>query len=454
MGETPMIERQDDPARTERAKGQPLVESLTVRLARASDRDAVFAFCARTWGDDGDYIPYVWDEWLADMDAGHGALLVAVASAQDEAADGAAPSAAHERPVGLLHVRMVADDEAWIEGVRVDPAERRQGIGRSLVSRGLVAARERGATVARIFTDATNVASQRLFGGFGFTRVAELLSFRAPALTFGYAPDDDNATMADASPDTTDTTGVDDVAVTSPATPGAPGAARLRSTPTHAGDRAERRTLAAAGLADDPVELTLATPGLETADRIWEWLVQSNLTPFNGGLELRNWTARALTEASLREYLANGQVLLLEGWDTILALAILGEDAQAGEDDDEDEVGATDDDDVGAAVNDGPMAPGDSAAGATGAGDGASSAETATPRRHARGAGALNVRYLDGSADGLSRLCLTLREVAGERGFARVNCWLPDLLILRDAMDGAGYERRGDEAMYVYARGL
>ncbi len=167
-----MGEQHDDERRAAQPRArQPEVESLTVRPARAADRAAVMAFCARTWGDDGDYIPAVWDEWLMAMQVGQGALLVAAAvvTGQSAALGTAEPAG---RPVGLLHVRMVADDEAWIEGVRVDPTERRQGIGRSLVARGLVAAREQGAAVARFFTGAENVASQQLFGGFGFTRVA------------------------------------------------------------------------------------------------------------------------------------------------------------------------------------------------------------------------------------------------------------------------------------------
>ena len=43
------------------------------RPAREDDREAVLAFCARTW-DDGDYIQYVWEDWLRDTS---GALLVA-----------------------------------------------------------------------------------------------------------------------------------------------------------------------------------------------------------------------------------------------------------------------------------------------------------------------------------------------------------------------------------------
>jgi len=39
--------------------------SYGFRPAAPRDREAVFAFCATTWPN-GDYIPRVWDAWLAD----------------------------------------------------------------------------------------------------------------------------------------------------------------------------------------------------------------------------------------------------------------------------------------------------------------------------------------------------------------------------------------------------
>ncbi len=39
-----------------------------IRAARPEDRADMERICAHTW-DDGDYIPYVWDEWLADPQA-------------------------------------------------------------------------------------------------------------------------------------------------------------------------------------------------------------------------------------------------------------------------------------------------------------------------------------------------------------------------------------------------
>ncbi|HEV7129506.1 MAG TPA: GNAT family N-acetyltransferase, partial [Ktedonobacterales bacterium] len=217
--------------------------AIEVRPARPDDRTAVFAFCARTWGDDGDYIPYVWDQWLVDT---NGVLLVAQLDGQ---------------PVGLTHMDMVTADEGWIEGVRVDPSWRRQGIGRVLISRSLAAAHERGAAVVRMLTDSDNTASQQLFAKFGFERVAMFAHYVAGALT-----------EASAEP--------------------------------------------------LPDGFTLRTPGPADLERVWAFLEASNLAPLNGGLLLQGWRAQALTTEVLERRLAAGEVWTLEGWGAIQALAI------------------------------------------------------------------------------------------------------------------------------------
>src|SRR5262245_43446762 len=111
--------------------------ALIVRPARADDQEAVLAFCAGIW-EGHDYIPYVWDDWLHDT---RGTFLVAEAGG---------------RPIGIVHVHLVAAEEAWLEGIRGDPTHRRQGIGRALVSRALVAADVTGARAARLMTSAAN----------------------------------------------------------------------------------------------------------------------------------------------------------------------------------------------------------------------------------------------------------------------------------------------------------
>ena len=322
--------------------------TLEVRDAQPEDRDAVFAFCSRTWGDDGDYIPDVWDSWLADPD---GAVLVGIMNG---------------RPVALSRINMIAPEEAWIEGLRVAPDMRRQGVGRIIVSRSLVRARELGAFVARMFTGATNTASQRLFTRYGFTRIAELAWYTGDAL-----PGDPEEAAR----------------VTQPRT-----AAEL--------DPSISETTRDTTVGALPTGARLRTPGPAEFDRLWAWLEQSNLTPFNGGIEIHHWAGRGVTEPVLREYLAAGNIIELEEWSATQALAIVTED--------EDHAGLPE----------------------------------------------LEIRYIDGLSDAIGRLALLLRGEAARRELKRVWLWLPDLLILRDAMNGAGYLRGDEVPMWAYAREL
>lgn len=324
----------------------PQPGELEVRDARGEDRDAVLAFCEHTWGDEGDYIAEVWDDWLADT---QGALLVGVVNGQ---------------PVALSHVRLTAPEEAWVEGVRVAREAQRQGVGRVMVSRSLVRARELGASVVRMFTHSTNKASQRLFEGFGFSKVAELAYYVADALS----PDPEEAARQ------------------------RPPRSAAELDPTIA----EKSIDTARGAL--PPDAQLTTPGPADFARLWAWLEQSNLTPFNGGLEIHYWAARGVSEPALREHLAAGEVITLDEWGATQALAIVTEDDSEGLE--------------------------------------------------------LETRYVDGLSDAIGRLALLLRGEAHRRGLARVWLWLPDLLILHDAMDGAGYKREDTGAMWVYARVL
>ncbi len=318
--------------------------AVVVRPARAEDRDAVLAFCARIW-EGHDYIAYVWDAWLADP---RGALLVAV-----ERGSG--------RPVGVVHVRMASDDEVWMEGIRVDPDARRRGIGRLLSTAALAAARERGAKVARLMISRANTVSQQLAAGFGYAKVAEMVRYEAPALESAELQEDEGAEGADEATSDGESGPMLDVA---------PGA-------------------------------RLTIPGADDFERVWAWLEGSSLLPLSGGLGFGDWAARALTEPDLRAALAAGRVWLLEEWEAIQALAILEERP--------------------------PYSPDER--------------------------GRLHLRYVDGASEGIGRLALVLREEAGLRGLGSVTLWLPDLLILRDAMAGAGYEA-DDTPMWVYARDL
>jgi GNAT superfamily N-acetyltransferase len=107
----------------------------TVRQATAADREAVVAFTADTWSDRDvrDYIPDVFDDWVAGDDETQHTAVVAV--------DGTA--------VGIAQATLLTGDEAWLQGIRIDPAHRGADHGRALTEHLVEWCRERGATVAR-----------------------------------------------------------------------------------------------------------------------------------------------------------------------------------------------------------------------------------------------------------------------------------------------------------------
>lgn len=137
---------------------------LEVRRAREEDREAVLAFSSQTW-EWGDYIAYVWDEWLH---ADNGALFVATLDGQ---------------PVGIANLRMLNASEAWLEGMRVDPTHRQHGVASALFDAQITAARRRHAQTARLITESTNTAAMRLIERKHLRRVNAYAQFRASPLT-------------------------------------------------------------------------------------------------------------------------------------------------------------------------------------------------------------------------------------------------------------------------------
>lgn len=131
----------------------PVPNQIQVRAARAEDKDAVIAFCQHTfsWGD---YIPEVWERWLTEAD---GQMLVGLIDHQ---------------PVSILHVAIIGQ-VAWLEGMRVHPAFRRQGIARAVEAAGRAWARARGCRLTRLATSVKNVAAQAMLDAVGYRRAAQ-----------------------------------------------------------------------------------------------------------------------------------------------------------------------------------------------------------------------------------------------------------------------------------------
>ncbi len=290
------------------------MDTLTIRLAEPRDKAAVLAFCAQTW-DWGDYIAEVWDEWLADPS---GRTLVAVLN---------------NRPVAVVHMQIVAPGECWLEGMRVDPAMRGQGISRRLNEQALREARQMGATVARLATRFDNVVAQRALESSGFRQIGAYLHYVASA-------------------------------------------EQLRGAP-----------LPEVAESDD-------------LDALLGFLERSQIAPVMGGLIYMDWgdRTRALTKAVLAERLAGGQVLTLRQWDDFQAIAICG-----------------------------------------------------LPDADER---VLLVEYIDGTSEGVGRMAYGLRALAFVRGLEQVAITLPNLLMLRDALEGTGYQTEDTGFFLVYQRWL
>jgi hypothetical protein len=129
--------------------------------------------------DGDDYVPQVWDEWLVDL---YGQLVVAEVQ---------------NRVVGFAKLSRLADDEWWLEGLRVDPAYRRRGIGGQLQSHLVEKARQVGRGMLRYGTHSLNEPMHRLSARLGFRHVAVYRLYEADLLPAGDAPPLRHLTEAD-----------------------------------------------------------------------------------------------------------------------------------------------------------------------------------------------------------------------------------------------------------------
>jgi GNAT superfamily N-acetyltransferase len=139
-----------------------VVSDLSIRPARADDRDAMERICAHTF-EWGDYIPDVWDDWLADE---KGSVFVG------EVAD---------RAVALSRVTFRTPEQAWLGGMRVHPEYRRQGIAGAFLEHDLSHSRSQGARVARLGTSDHNTAVHTITARAGMERVGSYMLWAAEA---------------------------------------------------------------------------------------------------------------------------------------------------------------------------------------------------------------------------------------------------------------------------------
>lgn len=131
-----------------------------IRPALPLDREAVLEFCKFIW-EGHDYIPYVWDEWMADPD---GEMFVAEYAG---------------KAVGLGRLTLLAPGQWWLEGLRVDPAHQDRKIG-SLMNEYLNALwLERGDGIIRLMTSSQRAKVHHMAEQHGFAHIGERMFFSA-----------------------------------------------------------------------------------------------------------------------------------------------------------------------------------------------------------------------------------------------------------------------------------
>lgn len=136
---------------------------LVIRPAERRDRAAIEAIAAQIWDGD-DYLPYVLDAWLDDP---FGGLFVAVL-------DGCV--------IGVSKLSRFAEDEWWMEGLRIDPAFQGRGYARVVHHFMVNQARQRARGLLRFSTASGNLAVHRLAAETGFERVGEFIAYSAAPL--------------------------------------------------------------------------------------------------------------------------------------------------------------------------------------------------------------------------------------------------------------------------------
>ena len=124
---------------------------------RGADRDRVAEISRDIW-DGHDYLPRVFDDWLADAGSAFQAAEL----------DGVV--------VGLQRLRPIAPGLLWYEGLRVASTHRRQGLARVMLASAITDAREQGFREMRLGTG--NPDAVPLFESMGFRRLVDVRWWR------------------------------------------------------------------------------------------------------------------------------------------------------------------------------------------------------------------------------------------------------------------------------------
>lgn len=145
---------------------------LTIREARPDDHGAVAAFTRNTWPDreGGDYIPDIYPEWIEGENK---QTLVADVVERGSAWSRTRSDEVEGNIAGIVQCVLLSEDEAWCQGMRVNPAYRGTNVSKRLSYAVFDWAREQGALVARNMVFSWNSAGLGQSRSVGFEPVTE-----------------------------------------------------------------------------------------------------------------------------------------------------------------------------------------------------------------------------------------------------------------------------------------
>jgi GNAT superfamily N-acetyltransferase len=139
------------------------LETIVCRPALHQDTEEVMELCSHIW-DGGDYIPQVWEEWLADPNG-----LLGVAELRG-------------RVVGVFKLTKFQDQEWYMEGLRVHPDFQGKGIASHIHEYVVETWRRMGSGIIRLTTGSYNIKVHHMCEQTGFKRIAEFIPYRASSL--------------------------------------------------------------------------------------------------------------------------------------------------------------------------------------------------------------------------------------------------------------------------------
>jgi|SRR6185437_3098139 len=151
---------------------------VLIRKAIDSDREIVLDFCKNTF-EWGDYIDRVWDSWINDPS---GLLLVTETNAKNS------PKG---YPIALSRISACPNNLAWIEGLRVNPDYRKQGVATLLVKYMLNFGIKKGFNDASAIVSVQNTTSQKMLEKQGFFKLQRFNYYNINLEKFRYLENTD-----------------------------------------------------------------------------------------------------------------------------------------------------------------------------------------------------------------------------------------------------------------------